>query len=756
MKNFLLFTLQILILPSIFCQTTIIEDFTLPQSQKVADFPSDETHYTLGKSNSSYWLDVPNYNEDSIFERSVNAGSGFKKVGHPVPEGFNFTFLTSQKGKMYWQGDKSTATTLSNGFENTTTWRLYSTVGGVADSTLICEKTFVSSCTIPGGTNYCKWSGSFHIVDENLIYFTAKAFTEKRRQYSTDGGQTWQICSYDFSYSDVRRFGNLFVMYFNSKFIYSSSPDFFFVTSVNYPNSIINPYSGSGKDVVLLTKEDTINVLAYNGIVYQTTDLGINWVTKQTQFSYVFDAWVSEGSFWFHDEKGIRKTATLDDVLQNIYPKQITPNTIIYPLFRVDSVGLLGYTRGIGVLYLKNSVSDWENISEDLNRTGLSNMHKIGEVLIGEGGSFQHWQSTDGSNWEILDGSQFSPGLRNSLVFGDSVAFFAHFNNTNEILRDIYKTYDGVNWTFCDTITINVIGDIFKVVEKHLWAFGSDYFVEINENCDSTSVYNFPNLTTFPQFILQRDAVILYHNYSVIRKSVNHGQTWTTITPNNVNLLDGSIFEYKNRLLFGEPNLRMWESFDYGKNWQLISEGVTSDDYFYYHIKSGFLVASTFGTQISTWYITSNPSDKWYNITNALRPSNDNFEIFQSKIFFTAIDTALHASALYSCNVQPLIDVLIPVATKDIYGNFTKLDCKISPNPTSGVVNIELENFENELKFEAINCLIVNQLGQVIRHFNLDNKKQSLDLSGISNGIYVMKFEVNGKQILVKKLIVND
>ena len=76
----------------------------------------------------------------------------------------------------------------------------------------------------------------------------------------------------------------------------------------------------------------------------------------------------------------------------------------------------------------------------------------------------------------------------------------------------------------------------------------------------------------------------------------------------------------------------------------------------------------------------------------------------------------------------------------------------IYPNPTRGLINIEIDNIENKIS----SLSIVNVLGDVIYNENIDSNKlkysRQLDLSKYSNGIYFVRFEIqNG--FITKKLI---
>ncbi|MCF8298589.1 MAG: T9SS type A sorting domain-containing protein [Saprospiraceae bacterium] len=65
------------------------------------------------------------------------------------------------------------------------------------------------------------------------------------------------------------------------------------------------------------------------------------------------------------------------------------------------------------------------------------------------------------------------------------------------------------------------------------------------------------------------------------------------------------------------------------------------------------------------------------------------------------------------------------------YGFGTNCDCFVSPNPTSGIINV------NAIDLEEIQ--ILNYSGKTIMQFNSNNLHSAIDLSSFANGIYFVK-----------------
>ena len=93
-------------------------------------------------------------------------------------------------------------------------------------------------------------------------------------------------------------------------------------------------------------------------------------------------------------------------------------------------------------------------------------------------------------------------------------------------------------------------------------------------------------------------------------------------------------------------------------------------------------------------------------------------------------------------------------ATTGINANFLNaIDISVSPNPSSGLLNISLalENKEN------VTIVVSNALGQVVsysKYNSISNDIVSLDLSNQNEGVYFIIVS-NGKYKIVKKVVLN-
>ncbi len=73
-------------------------------------------------------------------------------------------------------------------------------------------------------------------------------------------------------------------------------------------------------------------------------------------------------------------------------------------------------------------------------------------------------------------------------------------------------------------------------------------------------------------------------------------------------------------------------------------------------------------------------------------------------------------------------------------------DVKVFPNPSTGIVNIELS------KNTPASANFYNLLGEVVKSVKLNNTKTAVNLSGNASGIYMLRIE-QGNNVITKKVI---
>ena len=92
---------------------------------------------------------------------------------------------------------------------------------------------------------------------------------------------------------------------------------------------------------------------------------------------------------------------------------------------------------------------------------------------------------------------------------------------------------------------------------------------------------------------------------------------------------------------------------------------------------------------------------------------------------------------------RPASHVAIDLTSTDEY---QALDFKLYPNPTNGLVTIELEGLQK--------VMVYNALGQVLLNKETSGDMLQLDLSGFEGGLYWVK-NISQNRIAVKPLVIS-
>lgn len=159
-----------------------------------------------------------------------------------------------------------------------------------------------------------------------------------------------------------------------------------------------------------------------------------------------------------------------------------------------------------------------------------------------------------------------------------------------------------------------------------------------------------------------------------------------------------------------------------------------------------------------------------YNAVNALnfRDNYDSPADLLGNLTTTHNNINLEEAGIYSLVVQTednsgnvsneytlTVDVRHSYEVKSASINDISIDdlLNVAPNPTSGILNINVNLPENE----EINLAIFNALGQqvvLVENGAISNNKYTVNLNNQSNGIYYVKMNVKGS-IVTKKIILN-
>jgi hypothetical protein len=143
------------------------------------------------------------------------------------------------------------------------------------------------------------------------------------------------------------------------------------------------------------------------------------------------------------------------------------------------------------------------------------------------------------------------------------------------------------------------------------------------------------------------------------------------------------------------------------------------------------------GTNVAGTVVADGTYTVWYEVTwDDVR----NFSDFVNTGF--AFTKGASVTSVIPANVGPLTAMRIiwtptGLGIEDVY----KTKVAIYPNPSNGIVNVQY----NDIPVSNID--VVNVLGQVVKSVKVDSSKsetsESIDLSGNSNGLYIINVSTN-------------
>ncbi len=170
---------------------------------------------------------------------------------------------------------------------------------------------------------------------------------------------------------------------------------------------------------------------------------------------------------------------------------------------------------------------------------------------------------------------------------------------------------------------------------------------------------------------------------------------------------------------------------------------VGSDDVYVSKLDStgNFIWAKQFGGVLADqgYWLTLDASDNIYTV--GVYSSSANFDIGISNFSLTSNgggDIFIHKMSQGFAGIKEV--------------NSFASDFIIGPNPNAGIVSIEILN--NDFVSNDLEIKIINVFGQEVKTQKLISKKQEINLSETSNGIYNLNLLENGSLLTSKKIII--
>jgi hypothetical protein len=404
MKKYLIYSFLMLIFGILKAQLTIINNFNLPTASKVTDFPDMSSFALCGKNNTHYWIQQTDPSDGSqfkIFQRAFDNNTWEEISTLPIdyiPSIYNYKDVGD---RMIWSGFKESYTIFpnNNGRTYTTEWNLYSCTDDIVNQSLISSKSLETSCPYNNSNPCSPWTGNYHVVDVGLVYFFANNQTDAIKEFSSNGGQTWQPLLSNLPIYNTQKIDSRFVCYDNTKLYISNFPDFSNVITSIFPDTLTTSFFP-------FFNNDTLNLILPNGICWVSNDLGQHWEIKQLSIKGIKKVWFRNNKYWFWTESTLFRASKIDGNYENVLPDGIVSDSYIWSLAPIDDEEWMAGINGRGIWRSTDNAQTWQLFHDGLPKSGLINIKQLGGNFIGYNRSYANWFSTNGVDWNSYPYSQ--------------------------------------------------------------------------------------------------------------------------------------------------------------------------------------------------------------------------------------------------------------------------------------------------------------------------------------------------------------
>ncbi len=282
-------------------------------------------------------------------------------------------------------------------------------------------------------------------------------------------------------------------------------------------------------------------------------------------------------------------------------------------------------------------------------------------------------------------------------------------------------------------------------------------------------------------FLLNADTIFIGGAGGLLYASYDSGLTWTKVSsdiPIPINILDLHFYDDSVGIAITNNNGgigEIYHSYDYGLTWTRTRQ-VSENIYKYSDVSNGkgffvgdrgtlmkidrmnaptlpsYIIGDTLVTKDSayTYNLLGHDGEtiKWGAIhANIVGTSGDSVKIIWPDTGYYSITVNLSND----CGGSPTREFKVHVVDSiinSIHHIYTKDEIKIFPNPTNGQFTIEVNSFRNTNT--SLNIFDLN--GRLLVS-DIINKKSTIDVSDLANGVYMLSIEDN-VGITVKKLVV--
>ena len=356
-----------------------------------------------------------------------------------------------------------------------------------------------------------------------------------------------------------------------------------------------------------------------------------------------------------------------------------------------------------------------------------------------------------GNDWFVfLDGSYYD-----FVFFGIDTIFAMDYNKSDcYMLRsfDGFKTYDSVEYKIIYEITkgnSNIYLRGSKYSKDTIFIYRSGDYGNSWKKVSTKPLRNITFVNDSVGYAYYQDPITFMFRHF---KTLDNGLSWEEISNSTMgrDYFEGVTYQlYPDGYILGEGFIK---SFDEGKKWSPINNGIPDDAQFgvlptdpfrlwkFISPTTGFFYEHQYGL-----YKTIDGGQNWVPIWNDYKlHTNDMHIIYENKkvyILMSTMNSAAHSmyyGVFDSLDIWNSIDTEAPLKNK----------IRVFPNPAKEEVNIQTSGFFNM----NTSIRVYDAAGKQVLETKLQIPQTTIDISGLEKGIYFIKI-LNGDGEFVEKLI---
>lgn len=430
-----------------------------------------------------------------------------------------------------------------------------------------------------------------------------------------------------------------------------------------------------------------------NGIVLQSTDLGLNWSNYEINYwRDLYSVAFSNNTIYIGSEAEIFQS-TDNGTTWTTHLEGVTMSELHTASFANDNTGLIvgKGQNGSGVykdvmFRTTDAGAHWEEKSVSGGYYGVHFLPN-GKALTSRYNINKVGYSSDyGETWSTINGPTITQQFVAKAIWLKSENDFFVGGGNYFASDGLYRYQTGIGWTHNPSLgnvyALEFLDDNFGVVSNNL-----NQFYKTTDGGDTWTLINYSGGSSYTSINLIDSNTFYIGSYI----TTDGGDTF------ELHQFPGYVLKYKffdANFALGISNLgHVYRTLDAGDSWQLLNDNIIDDP---------------------------NCCNDFYLSETTILALNSKSDIFT-------------------------LDIGLTLSTEDFES--TKNKFKIFPNPTSDKIFIE------EINTSASDAIIYNLNGQKIKTYKLSEHQNGLDISDLAQGIYFMHLMSAAQLVSVHRIM---